>query len=90
MDEFTQTAPEWLLMMMVIDIFWILDVGMNFITAYYDPSNGLLQMKPKVIAHRYLRTWFFIDLPIVMLDFSVVVRFVPSGGITWVVSFILS
>lgn len=44
-----------------IDVVFLLDVFLNFFTAYYE-TEGILQTNPRAIARRYLRGWFFLDL----------------------------
>jgi hypothetical protein len=45
----------------IVDSFFIADVGLNFRTAYYD-ENRLRESRPAYIAKNYLRGWFPIDL----------------------------
>lgn len=47
-------------------LFWNADIFISFITGYY--YRGILVMKPKRIALHYLRTWFFMDLAVVTVD----------------------
>lgn len=51
----------------LVDIFFIVHIATRFCTAYVDPvskvlGKGELITDPKRIAHRYIRTNFFIDL----------------------------
>ncbi|KAK6927711.1 Ion transport domain [Dillenia turbinata] len=51
----------------ITDMFYVLHIVINFRTAYVSPKTrvfgrGELVMDPKKIAHRYLRSNFFIDL----------------------------
>ena len=45
----------------IVDLFFIVDVGLNFRTAYYD-ENGLRESRPEYIAKHYMQGWFPIDL----------------------------
>ena len=45
----------------LIDGLFLIDVTLNFLTAYYDDNNSLITDRT-LIAKRYLRTWFAIDL----------------------------
>ena len=45
----------------VVDAFFFIDILINFFTAYYNSNNELVTDK-FMIAKRYLRTWFLIDL----------------------------
>jgi hypothetical protein len=44
----------------VIDVFFIVDVCLNFRTAYYTRS-GVREARASKMAQHYLRGWFFID-----------------------------
>ena len=47
----------------VIDLVFITDIFIQFILAYPDPGRGNILIKSsRMIARRYLRTWFVIDL----------------------------
>ena len=46
----------------VVDLYFVLDMGLNFRTAVVDPRSGTLVFDRKSIAKRYLSTWFIIDL----------------------------
>ena len=46
---------------MVVDLFFLVDVALNFRTAYYD-ENGLRESRPNFIAAKYMKGWFLIDL----------------------------
>mmetsp|Transcript_3992 Transcript_3992/g.6006 ORF Transcript_3992/g.6006 Transcript_3992/m.6006 type:complete len:88 (+) Transcript_3992:1578-1841(+) len=44
----------------IIDVLFILDLFVNFVSAYTDQDKNL-ETRPKVIAMEYLRSWFFFD-----------------------------
>lgn len=44
----------------LMDIFFIIDLCLNFATGYYKKGNVIMKRGP--IARHYLRTWFVIDL----------------------------
>jgi len=46
---------------MIFDVLFGLDIILNFISAYYDPANGLIT-DLKLIALTYIKGWFWIDL----------------------------
>jgi len=50
-------------------IFWTLDVLMSVITGYH--TNGLVEMRPRKILWNYFRTWFPLDILIVVSDWIV-------------------
>lgn len=65
-------------MLLVTTIFWSIDINLTFVTAYYE--NGKLEVHHRKIAKHYLKTWFFIDVPIVSLDwFLITIRFLSDG-----------
>ena len=43
-----------------IDLFFIIDLALNFRTAYYLPT-GFLETDARMIRKNYLRTWFIVD-----------------------------
>eukprot|EP00811_Abedinium_folium_P026760 NODE_397_length_3091_cov_7.651822.p1 GENE.NODE_397_length_3091_cov_7.651822~~NODE_397_length_3091_cov_7.651822.p1 ORF type:complete len:842 (-),score=214.18 NODE_397_length_3091_cov_7.651822:565-2769(-) len=47
-------------------LFWILDMLVTFRTGYYE--NGHIVMRPRAIAHRYIRTYFLLELAVVLCD----------------------
>jgi len=47
-------------------LLWLLDIGVNFRTGFY--SKGLLEMRSEKIAWRYLKTTFFMDAVLVLVD----------------------
>jgi Ca2+-binding EF-hand superfamily protein len=56
-----ETGSIWFLIGVVIDIYFIVDLFMNFRTAYWK-ENGMLEVDPRAITINYLKTWFAIDL----------------------------
>lgn len=56
-----QDSLEWLLAESFIDVFFFFDIILTFFTAYYDRRDELIQ-RHKDIALTYLRSWFFLDL----------------------------
>ncbi len=48
---------------MIIDSFFMIDVLLTFFTGYRDTNEGgMVVLNPRKIAMRYLKTWFIIDL----------------------------
>jgi potassium voltage-gated channel Eag-related subfamily H protein 2 len=45
----------------VVDIYFMVDLGLNFRTAYFNP-DGTREERVSMIAARYVRGWFFVDL----------------------------
>ena len=45
----------------IVDLFFVVDVALNFRTAYYD-EHGLRESRPKYIAAKYMKGWFLIDV----------------------------
>ncbi|KAL7551021.1 hypothetical protein ACHAWF_014220 [Thalassiosira exigua] len=46
----------------VIDLLFAMDIALNFLTAYNDSETGILISHPKLIALRYIKGFFFVDL----------------------------
>jgi hypothetical protein len=61
--EQTEIAVDaWFVTNRIVDIFFLLDIVVNFMLGYHDPiTNELVIEQEKVIAH-YLRGWFPLDL----------------------------
>jgi hypothetical protein len=50
----------------VTTIFWTLDIPFTFLSGFH--AGGVIEMRPKQIARNYLKSWFWIDFFIVLLD----------------------
>ena len=53
----------------IVDILFFVDILVNFVSAYDDPTTSLPVVKPRVIAKNYLKFWFWLDL-ITVLPFN--------------------
>jgi hypothetical protein len=49
-------------------LFWTLDVSANFMTGFVAP-DGEIDLRPPMIARRYLKTWFGIDFVLILVDY---------------------
>lgn len=47
---------------MLVDAMFAIDILLNFFTAYTDPSTSLMVTSPKLIAKKYIKSYFFVDL----------------------------
>jgi len=52
---------NWIMLDITIEALFIIDVVLNFFTAFED-ENGELVVTREKIAKSYLKSWFFIDL----------------------------
>jgi len=52
---------EWVILQLVVDILFWIDLLMNMLSAFYN-EEGILVKSPKQIMESYFRGWFFIDL----------------------------
>lgn len=59
-------------------VFWTMDMGFCFRTGFF--RHGELEMRPKAIARRYLRTFFVPDLIIVVCEWLNIVTFYLDGA----------
>ena len=57
-------------------IFWTLDIFLSFFTGYYE--KGRLELSQSRIAINYLKTWFFLDIIVVGIDWFFELQ--PSNG----------
>ena len=62
---------------LLVDLFFVMDVGLNFRTAYRD-ENGFRENRPRQIAKHYMARWFWIDL-LSCLPFGYV-QYIVDGG----------
>jgi len=46
--------------------FWTIDLPSSFFVSFY--NDGVVEMRPIKIAQHYLKTWFFLDLVVVSVD----------------------
>ncbi|OMJ95537.1 hypothetical protein SteCoe_1141 [Stentor coeruleus] len=71
----TVNDPSWLIINTIIDLFFILDVLINFNTCYYEITGKLITGRKKISVN-YMKTWFIVDLissfPIQLFEDSVV------------------
>ena len=59
-DDNDWTNP-WVVLQLVVDILFWIDLFFNMFSAYYN-EEGILVRKPKEIIYNYMRGWFAIDL----------------------------
>lgn len=58
----TPEPPHWPFWVeLFVDVYFIVDIILNFRTAYYENSTGELVIDDRLIVYNYLRTWFCID-----------------------------
>eukprot|EP00911_Craspedida_sp_UC1_P002578 UC1_evm1s1911 len=55
-------GSSWFVIWCVVDFFFLLDIGFNFRTGIATGDGDVIILDKLVIARRYLRGWFFIDL----------------------------
>ena len=51
---------EWVVLEVVVDTFFFLDIIFTFFSAYYDSTDVLIDRRSK-IACNYMRGWFWVD-----------------------------
>eukprot|EP00930_Biecheleria_cincta_P083365 TRINITY_DN7294_c0_g1_i1.p1 TRINITY_DN7294_c0_g1~~TRINITY_DN7294_c0_g1_i1.p1 ORF type:complete len:1209 (-),score=177.78 TRINITY_DN7294_c0_g1_i1:267-3788(-) len=59
-------------------IFWTADIGISFLTGFYD--DGMIERRLVVIAHRYMRGWFLIDVTLVIFDWTSIISAALDSG----------
>lgn len=47
---------------LMIDILFMIDVFVNFVSSYTDKNTGFIEVKFNKIAKKYILSWFFLDL----------------------------
>ena len=64
---------EFVIVNLVIDTFFGIDIILNFITSYFNPSTGDEELDPKAIAKNYVTGSFWIDfLSVIPFDHMLV------------------
>ena len=58
--------------------FFIVDIGLSFITSFVDDFHGVETSKPVIVVH-YLKSWFAIDL-LSTIPFDVILRYAITGS----------
>lgn len=66
-----EVSGSLLVMSWVTTIWWTLDIAFNFRTGFF--ADGLLEMGSKMVARRYMRTTFPVDIAVTFLDWLGVV-----------------
>lgn len=46
----------------VADLLFMMDIGVNFFTAYEVPGSKTFEVRPMILAKDYLSSWFFVDV----------------------------
>mmetsp|Transcript_59765 Transcript_59765/g.139213 ORF Transcript_59765/g.139213 Transcript_59765/m.139213 type:complete len:750 (+) Transcript_59765:49-2298(+) len=77
-DDFMGSAEDEFMGQMdwVTTCFWSLDIPFSFLSGYH--GEGVVEMRPKVIACHYLKTWFPFDFLIISFDWAIL--YVRSVG----------
>jgi len=74
--------PETLMtavMTWVCRLFWTSDIGMSSLTGF-TTNDGILETRPLVIFRRYFKTWFPLDVVIVIVDWLELIFDEAQGG----------
>ncbi|XP_048509724.1 potassium/sodium hyperpolarization-activated cyclic nucleotide-gated channel 4-like [Athalia rosae] len=53
---------EWLFFVLILDCILLCDIVLWFFTGYYELRTNVVVLDPRIIARKYLTSWFFIDL----------------------------
>lgn len=56
----------------VATCYWTVDIMVSFITGYFS-DEGFIEMRPRLIAKHYMRTWGPLDFFIVILDWCTII-----------------
>jgi len=75
---FDVTTMPWIFFDICLDVFYMVDLLLNFVTAYMSGDNELVTDFRKIRNH-YFRTWFFIDL-VASLPFGIMSYAIASGS----------
>ena len=78
-SEMTSTQKNFFVMNTVLDIFFWMDIILNFLTAYFDRVTNLWVDDLPSIGYRYITTWFALDL-ICVFPFNEVLTSTGAGA----------
>lgn len=78
--EYTET-PSLARMAMFTRVFWTVDLFVTFCTGFVC-ADGFIELRPNAIAKKYVRTWFGIDVVMVLCDWIEFLLTVDVGGIS--------
>ena len=71
---------SWMIVNNVIDLSFLLDIIITFFTAYMDDHRlGVMVIDKKIIAKRYIKFWFWLDL-ISIVPFDRILRSFDDFG----------
>jgi hypothetical protein len=59
---YDETTPVMAFVDTIIDIFFIVDIVLNFFTVVQASGSTKFIVSHKLIAKKYMKSWFFIDL----------------------------
>lgn len=59
-------------------LFWLFDMGMSFATGYF--ADGQIVMDWESVVRHYIRTWFWLDAPLVFVDLVSAIVAVAAVG----------
>ena len=75
---FEESYFVWDLAENVMDFFFVVDIVLNFVTAYYDEEEEILVISRKKIICKYLKFWFWVD-SVSVIPFQLMVN---NGGLS--------
>eukprot|EP00947_MAST-08B_sp_MAST-8B-sp1_P005483 g5483.t1 len=78
-DEITEEWTSVDIFELILDIVFIVDVGVNFVTAFHEEKTFKMVVSPKRIAMRYITGWFFIDI-IACIPINLILRGVGGAA----------
>eukprot|EP00929_Paragymnodinium_shiwhaense_P014215 TRINITY_DN122109_c0_g1_i1.p1 TRINITY_DN122109_c0_g1~~TRINITY_DN122109_c0_g1_i1.p1 ORF type:complete len:981 (+),score=211.14 TRINITY_DN122109_c0_g1_i1:60-3002(+) len=62
--------PPLHLLSRIVSFVWVFDLFFSFFRGVVDDERGVIEMRPLMIAKKYLKGWFFFDFAIVAADVS--------------------
>lgn len=69
----------WIIMSAIIDVSFFIDIILTFFSGYLDESSMQMIADKKVIANRYLKFWFWMDL-LSIIPFDQIINNLNTGG----------
>lgn len=63
-QEIVMTTISW-----IVRLFWTADMPISFLTGYLD-REGRAELRPKKVVRHYVKTWFFLDILMLLGDWG--------------------
>jgi len=71
-------SKKWTIIETLIDFCWFGDIVLTFFTAIKDPMTGRIEFRKRILAEKYLKSWFVLDV-FTTIPWSLITEFGEDG-----------